>query len=138
MYLARLLAQRLANANIVRAEEIASGMTGQLSEMPPSEIFQALNINQKTGVLTLTLPKGSAELSFREGDLINAKYHNKKGKQAFFDLLKEKEGRFKFVPKLPDAQKDSPKIGPFMEILLDGLRKADEEYSNNEQKNTAR
>jgi hypothetical protein len=135
MYLARLLAQRLTNANIVRAEEIASGMIGQLSEMPPSELFQALNINQKTGVLSLTLPRGSAELSFREGDLINAKYNNKKGKQAFFDLIKEKEGRFKFVPKLPDAQKDSPIIGPFMEILLDGLRKADEEYSSKGQKN---
>ncbi len=134
MYLARLLARRLANANLVRAEEITSGMIGQLSEMPPSELFQALNLNQKTGVLTLTLPKGSAELYFREGELINAKYDKKKGKEAFFDIIREKEGRFKFVPKLPDAQKGASKIGPFMEILLDGLRKADEELSNHSRK----
>jgi hypothetical protein len=131
MYLARLLARRLANANVVRAEEIASGMIGQLSEMPPSELFQALNINQKTGVLTLSLPKGSAELCFRDGDLITAKYNQKKDKEAFFDIIREKEGRFKFVPKLSDAQKDTRIIGPFMEILLDGLRRADEELSNN-------
>ena len=128
-YLAQLLARRLANANVVRAEEIASGMIGQLSEMPPSELFQALNINQKTGVLTLTLSKGSAELYFREGDLIRASYNKKTDKYAFYDIIKENEGRFKFVPKLPDDLKESPIIGPFMEILLDGLRKVDEELS---------
>jgi CRP-like cAMP-binding protein len=134
MYLAQLLARRLANANVVRAEEIASGMIGQLSEMPPSELFQALNINQKTGVLTLTLSKGSAELYFRDGDLISASYNKKKGKQAFYDIIKENEGRFKFVPKLPAGLKESPIIGPFMEILLDGLRKADEELSEDSPK----
>jgi CRP/FNR family cyclic AMP-dependent transcriptional regulator len=134
MYLAQLLARRLANANVVRAEEIASGMIGQLSEMPPTELFQTLNINQKTGVLTLTLSKGSAELYFREGDLISASYNKKKGKQAFYDMIKENEGRFKFVPKLPDDLKESPIIGPFMEILLDGLRKADEELAEDSPK----
>ena len=134
LYLAQLLARRLANANVIRAEEIASGMIGQLSEMPPSELFQALNINQKSGVLTLTLSKGSAELYFREGDLIRANYNKKKDKDAFYDIIKESEGRFKFVPKLPDELKESPIIGPFMEILLDGLRKVDEELSEDNRK----
>ena len=49
MYLAKLLAQRLAKSNLAVAEEIASGMLGRLSEMPPPEIFQTLNLNQKTG-----------------------------------------------------------------------------------------
>ncbi len=134
LYLAQLLARRLANANVIRAEEIASGMIGQLSEMPPAELFQALNINQKSGVLTLTLSKGSAELYFREGDLISASYNKKKDKQAFYDIIKENEGRFKFIPKLPEDLKESPIIGPFMEILLDGLRKADEELSEDSPK----
>jgi hypothetical protein len=134
LYLAQLLARRLANANVIRAEEIASGMIGQLSEMPPAELFQALNINQKSGVLTLTLSKGSAELYFREGDLIRANYNKKRDKEAFYDIIKEDEGRFKFVPKLPDELKESPIIGPFMEILLEGLRKVDEELSEDNRK----
>jgi hypothetical protein len=132
MYLARLLARRLANANVERAEEVASGMIGQLSEMPPSELLQVLNINQKTGVLSLNLPRGSAELHFREGELVGAKYNEMSDKEAFFEILKEKEGRFKFDKRLSEKQKTAPIIGSFMEILLDGLKRVDEEIFPNE------
>ena len=36
--------------------------------------------------------------------------------------------------KLPEDLKESPIIGPFMEILLDGLRKIDEELSEDSPK----
>jgi CRP/FNR family cyclic AMP-dependent transcriptional regulator len=126
MYLARLLAQRLAKSNVVRAEEIASGMVGKLSELPPSELVQLLNLNQKTGKLILTLPKGKAELVFRDGELINAQYGKMNGKKAFYLILNEKDGRFKFQNKLSKSEKQAKIIGPFMEMLMDGVRKADE------------
>ena len=105
LYLAQLLARRLANANVIRAEEIASGMIGQLSEMPPSELFQALNINQKSGVLTLTLSKGSAELYFREGDLIQAHYNKKKDKEAFLISSKKVKAVLNSCPNCPTTSK---------------------------------
>ena len=132
MYFARLLAQRLAKTNVVRSEEIASGMIGQLSEMPPSELFQTLNTNQKTGVLNLSLPKGSADLFFRDGCLIGVKYNEEESEKAFYEILKETEGRFKFVPGLPPDKVDAEELGDFMWLLMEGIRRMDEEKGENE------
>lgn len=129
MYLARLLAQRLARTNVDRADEFASGVIGSLSEMPPSELFQIFHINQKTGLLTMRLQKGPAELYFRDGQLISARYNQMEDRQAFFELLKERSGRFKFVPGLRSDEADSPEMGNFMQLLMDGLRRMDEEAS---------
>ena len=126
LYLARMLAQRLARSNVVRAEEIATGMIGQLSEISPSELFQTLNLNQKTGRLSLSLPDGAATLSFRQGELVRAEYNGDKGKEAFFRILTEKEGRFKFTPKITEEDQTAKQIGTFMELLLDGLKRLDE------------
>ena len=131
MYLARLLAQRLAKSNVVRAEEISSGMIGSLSELPPDELVQTLNLNQKTGKLTFTLPSGSAELAFRRGELVTAVYNEKVGKEAFYDVIKEKEGQFKFHSKLSASDMNAPVMGSITEMLLEGLRKIDEENSSN-------
>ena len=127
MYLAKLLAQRLAKSNIIVAEEIASGMIGRLTEMPPSELFQTLNLNQKTGKLALALPAGTGELAFRSGELIQARYNELNGEDAFYALLKARDGRFKFSPKLSHAEQNLAPVGAFMELLLEGLRRIDEE-----------
>ncbi len=127
MYFTNLLAQRLNEIHDVRSKEFASGMVGKLSEMPPSELFQTLNANQKTGVISLELSKGNASLSFREGGLIKASYSNKEGKDAFYETLKEKQGRFKFIPGLPKEEKNLDELGDFMWLLMEGMRKIDEE-----------
>ncbi len=126
MYFTRLLAKRLAESNALRSKEIASGMSGKLRDIPPSELFQILNISQKTGVLTLTLSKGKAVLSFREGSLVRVKYSEKENTEAFFDILKEKDGRFKFLPGLPPDEMNAPAIGYLMGLLMEGLRRIDE------------
>ncbi len=126
MFFARLLAQRLAKTNVERLEEFASGMSGKLSENPPSELFQTLNLNHKTGVLSLTLSKGTADLSFREGSLISASYDEKKGRDAFFEVLEEKDGRFKFTPGLSPQEMKAPEMGDFMWLLMEGVRRIDE------------
>ncbi len=127
MYFTRLLAGRMAEINTARSEEFASGMAGKLSEMPPSELFQTFNMNQKTGVLTLKLADTTAYLSFREGALINVKYDGKEGEEAFFELLKLKRGRFKFIPGLSAEEMKAPEVGDFMHLLMEGLRRIDED-----------
>ena len=127
MYLARILTKRLAESNIQRAEEIASGMSGDLVQMSAIELLQALHLSQKTGMLVLSLPKGSAQLVLKSGNLIQADYAEKAGKEAVFEILKERQGRFKFSPDLPKDQLDAPVIGSLMEILLDTSRMIDEE-----------
>lgn len=126
MYFSRLLVQRLAFQNVARAEEFASGMTGKLSEMLPAEIFQSLNTNQKTGSIEMDLPRGAARVFFRDGEIVHARYDRHEGTSAFFEILKEKEGRFKFKPVLPDAHKDDEPLGDFMWLLMEGVRVEDE------------
>lgn len=126
MYFARLLSRRLAKSNVMISKEFSSGMTGTLDQMPPAELFQTLNYNQKTGTLRLNLPKGPAELTFRSGAILIANYGALSGKAAFFSILREKEGRFNFVPGLSKQEKALPEMGMFMELLMEGLRKLDE------------
>jgi CRP/FNR family cyclic AMP-dependent transcriptional regulator len=126
MYFARLLSRRLTQSNILISKEFSSGMTGTLAQMPPVELFQTLNYNQKTGILKMNLPEGPALFAFRGGDIVKAEYGSDKGKSAFFSILGEKEGRFHFVPGLPDQDMALPELGMFMELLMEGLRKLDE------------
>ncbi|MFZ1987134.1 MAG: DUF4388 domain-containing protein [Desulfatitalea sp.] len=127
MYFARLLSRRLAKSNVMISKEFSSGMTGTLSQMPPVELFQTLNYNQKTGVLKLNLSKGPASLMFRNGAIVQARYGRKNGKSAFFSVLGEKKGRFQFAPGLTEKEMSMPELGMFMELLMEGLRKLDEE-----------
>lgn len=128
MYFARLLSRRLAKSNILISKEFSSGMTGTLAQMPPVELFQTLNYNQKSGTLKLNLINGPAVLTFREGRVVNAVYGQLEGKPAFFEILGEKEGRFHFVPGLTHREMSLPELGMFMELLMEGLRKLDERH----------
>ncbi len=127
MYLACLLARRLAQTNMMVFEEFSSGMIGKLSEMPPSGLFQMFNLNQKTGVLQLELDGGNGVVVFRDGEVIRAAYNQKKDREAFFALIQEREGRFKFMPGLPLSEDmDAPILGDFIKLLMEGVRRIDE------------
>ena len=126
-YFTRLLARRLCDSNRVRSDDYASGMIGKLEEIPPEALFQTLNVNNKTGILTITqLPRGTARFSMRQGALIKASYGGGKGEDAFYEVLREKQGRFKFTPGLPPEDFDVPEIGYFMKLLMQGLQRMDE------------
>lgn len=126
-YFTRLLAKRLTDSNKIRSDDYASGMIGKLEEIPPEALFQTLNANQKTGILTIShLSKGTARCSFRQGALIKASYAGTKGEAAFYEILREKQGRFKFTPGLPPEDFDVPEIGYFMRLLMEGLQRIDE------------
>lgn len=126
IYLTRLLARRIANTNVIRVQDTASAMTGNLSEIPPAELLQTLNLNQKTGVLILKLDDGLAAASFREGELIRAKFGDLLDREAFFAILTAREGRFKFSPELPPEEGRTEPLGGFMSLLMEGVRRADE------------
>ena len=128
LYFTQLLAKRLSDSNRIRSDDYASGMIGKLEEIPPEALFQTLNVNNKTGILTITqLPKGTARFSLRQGALIKASYAGHKGETAFYEILREKKGRFKFTPGLPPQDFDVPEIGYFMKLLMEGLQRIDEQ-----------
>jgi CRP-like cAMP-binding protein len=131
MYFVRLLAQRLARSNIERSRQIASGMAGNLSEITPMELLQTLNMTQKTGVLNLHLTNGKARILLRSGDLIRVEYNELNGAEAFFEILKQIRGSFKFKPGLPEEEMNAPELGDFMFLLMEGLNRMDEDSLEN-------
>ncbi|MDY6905553.1 MAG: DUF4388 domain-containing protein [Thermodesulfobacteriota bacterium] len=127
MYFASLLSKRLSKTNTARTDELESGMSGNLSEMPPSELLQTFNMNQKTGVLTFKFPHNSATITFKQGEPIRATFGELKSREAFWAVLKETTGRFKFTPGLPPEEASRSEIGQFMWLLMEGLSRIDEE-----------
>lgn len=127
LYFSRIMAERLTRSNTIRATDLSSGMIGKLSEIPAEALFQTLNMNAKTGILTINeLPKGTARFSFRQGALIKARYNDLQDEAAFYQVLKEEKGRFRFTPGIPPEDFERPEIGYFMKLLMEGMRRVDE------------
>ncbi|MBC2714523.1 MAG: DUF4388 domain-containing protein [Desulfobacteraceae bacterium] len=127
MYFTRLLARRLAKSNIERSKQISSGMSGNLSEITATELLQALNMTQKTGVLKLNFPKGEARISLRDGHIVHAEFREITGEKAFFEIMKQKRGNFKFKPGLPPNEMNASKIADFMYLMMEAMNRIDEE-----------
>lgn len=122
----RLLVER-AQANTMRAGTISSGMTGRLSDINAVELFQLINSSQKTGKVQLALDDGSATVAFHEGELVRVQYRELVDKEAFFALLAKNDGTFTYTSGLTQEEKQRPVIGGFMGLIMEGMRRVDEQ-----------
>lgn len=132
MAFTRLLVQRLAETNASHAEKMSLAFTGQLAELPPAELFQMLNENSKTGIVGLDLSEGPASVTFSEGEVVRARYRGLDGVAAFYEMIREQKGGFKFSASISLEEMGAPPLAPFMKLLMDGLRKIDEESDGQE------
>ncbi len=123
----KLLVSRITTINEQRAEELSSGMVGQLADIPPLELCQMINSNQKTGRLKLEAGETKATLLFNEGELVFATYNGKGGREAFYDILSIAEGRFKFVQGLSRSDSELDVLGGFMGMLMEGMKRIDDD-----------
>ena len=130
LFMARLLSERLARANSARANDFDSCMQGRLKEMAPAELFQILHMHQKTGVLYLNFTGRDAQVSFREGCIINAVFGEMTNQEAIFEILSEKEGVYTFRLGLTPQQMKAAEIGDFMALLMEGVKRIDEEHED--------
>lgn len=124
----KLLISRITTINYQRAEELASGMVGQLADIPPLELCQMINSNQKTGRLKLEVGESKANLLFNEGELVSATFDAKEGREAFYEVLAVNEGRFKFVHGLSRQGMKLDILGGFMGMLMEGMKRIDDDY----------
>ncbi len=122
----KLLVSRITAINLQRAEELASGMIGQIADISIVELCQMINSNQKTGVLKLEHDEIRATLMFHEGELVYAEIQNLLGKEAFFKILALRHGRFKFSQGLSAAQKRYNVVGGFMALIMEGMKRLDD------------
>ena len=123
----KLLVGRITAINLQRAEELSSGMVGQFADIPPIELCQMINSNQKTGRLTLEVGEKKAYLLFNEGELVYAMYSGREGKEAFYRALAITDGRFKFVHGLTKSEMGLDIVGGFMGMLMEGMKRIDDD-----------
>lgn len=126
-YMAQMLAAMLRKTNEARARDFASCMSGRIDEIVPAELFQIFHMHQKTGVLSLELPDGKAKVAFREGCIINAAYRELANEEAIFKILTEKKGLYRFTSGLSPNEMRAAEIGDFMMLLMEGVKRVDEE-----------
>jgi len=122
----RMLVDR-SQANTLRSGTISSGMTGKLAEINAVELFQLINSSQKTGKIQLIFEEGSAVIGFNEGELVKAQYKEYAPKEAFFAVLAKGDGNFTYTSGLSPEEKELPVIGGFMGLIMEGMRRVDEQ-----------
>lgn len=123
----KLLVSRITTINQQRAEELSSGMVGQLADIPPVELVQMINSNQKTGYLKIEAGKSKGQLLFNEGELVYAVFDGKDSQEAFYAVLALKDGRFNFVQGLLPQDMHYKAIGGFMGMLMEGMKRLDDQ-----------
>lgn len=124
----KLMVNRINKVNLQRAEELASGMVGQLSDISAVELCQMINANQKTGHLKIESDDSRARLLFFEGELVDAQLDDQSGKEAFYNIFGLSNGRFKFIQGLTAEEKKLDVIGGFMGMLMEGMKRLDDLY----------
>ena len=126
VFLYKLLVGRITTINQQRAEELSSGMVGQLADIPPVELVQMINSNQKSGSLKVEAGPSKGQLLFNEGELVYAIFDGKDTQEAFYAVLALKEGRFKFIQGLDPQDMHYEPIGGFMGMLMEGMKRLDD------------
>ena len=77
-------------------------------------------MHQKTGVLSLDLPKGRGKVAFREGCIINASYGETVNQEAIFSILGEKKGLYRFTSGLSPSEMRAAEIEGRQETVVGG------------------
>jgi CRP-like cAMP-binding protein len=124
--LTRLATQRLSAQGGPLAGAAVAGLTGRLNEIQASELLQMLHENGKTGRIELGLSMGQASIVFSKGEIVAARYNDQEGVEAFFAILSETDGWFRFNSSQVHNLPPRAPIGAFMKILMEGLRLIDE------------
>jgi CRP/FNR family transcriptional regulator, cyclic AMP receptor protein len=122
----KLLVSRITKMNLQRAEELASGMVGQVTDISLVELCQMINVNQKTGKLNIEFEEKRAVIMFHEGELVYAEVNGLVGKEAFYQILALNSGRFKFTQGLTEKEKRRNVVGGFMGMLMEGMKRLDD------------
>jgi CRP-like cAMP-binding protein len=130
MFLFKLLVDR-AQTMSLKSGNIASGMTGELSEIAPVDLFQLINVSRKTGTIDLTLDKGRGMVFFREGEIVYAGYLKFRKKEAVYALLGMTSGHFSYTKGIPDILNNAAPIGGFMGMMMEGVQSIDESQDLN-------
>jgi YesN/AraC family two-component response regulator len=109
--------------NIEDTTETRKAFSGDLSDLSIVELVQMLNLNKKSGILTIK-GKAEGEIYIRDGHLFGARTEKNTGEQAFYDLVVLTEGTFNF--EISEQELDRNINNSTMNVIMEACRIMDE------------
>ena len=100
------------------------GIAGGLADVSLANLIQFIEVDKKSGILTLTHPKGAGYVLFSEGRVANAVTGRFRGEAAVYHMLGWQEGGFTFEPWY--APVDRVVVAGNQELILTGLQRQNE------------
>jgi DNA-binding response OmpR family regulator len=100
------------------------GVSGSLAEMGLPDMVQILWHGRKTCNLRVQVRSSSGEIHFADGQIVNARWEQQWGEDAFYRMLALTEGDFRLDPSFEPTARSinaSPEA-----LLLEGMRRLDE------------
>ncbi len=108
-------------------QDSLTGVKGNLSALSVIEVFQSINISEKNGIVQFEFKGTTGFAVFKDGEFIRAEFTDLSGLPAIFAMLVQHDGTFNFEPGMAKEDEGREQLGNFMMILMEGMRKADED-----------
>lgn len=100
------------------------GLTGYLAQMNLVELVQSMDMNAKTGRLSLQSEEQRGTIFFERGKVVDAQTGQLRGDRAVFRMLSWEEGSFSFANGITTPEKRV--LMKAQSLVLEGLRQYDE------------
>ncbi len=88
------------------------------------DMVQVLFHGRKSGNLRIRAREGTGEIHFQEGNVVNALWNEMRGEDAFYAMLKLREGEFGLDPAFKPTSRVIHQSAEA--LLLEGMRRFDE------------
>ncbi|WP_456408765.1 response regulator [Caldithrix abyssi] len=118
-----LLARSQNVKKIEDRSEKQQGFAGDLRDLSLVEVLQMLNLNKKSGLLTVK-GKVSGTIYFKDGQVWHAKSDNQEGEAAMYELVPLEEGTFQFRSQPINVQRNVH--NSTMNVIMEACRIMDE------------
>ncbi len=127
LYLKKRAERQTGATEVLEVDKIASpsaGFAGSISDFGLPELVQALDLNRKTGTLSVVSDKGRGTMLVRDGQIVAADMDALKGEDAVFEMLALEAGFFEFESGgVEQEQEIETKTS---QLLMEAFRRIDE------------
>lgn len=103
-------------------------LMGKLDDFRLTELIQMLNMNQKSGILTIYHDISDGQIAFNNGEMTFALVQTFTGEDAIAEMMSWHRGVFIFETDVIETEKNIDR--PTMQILLDISQQMDESAAN--------
>jgi len=107
-------------------KDTTPGMRGNLKVMSLPNLLQLLEMERKTGVLTLTRGEEQGFLYLHEGRIVSAILGRLRGEAAVYRLLSWEEGAFELDPSAPIGPPKAQVTASTQQLIMEGMQRKDE------------